>query len=100
MFMSHQEIKNPIECLEEPVITEKATKAEADHIYVFWIKPWANKITVKQAIKKMYNIWPLKVNILNTGGKSVRYGRSRGRTKMRKKAIIYLRPDQKIDLYK
>lgn len=92
--------KNPVECLERPVISEKATGAEAERVYTFWVKPWANKVMVKQAIKKLYNFWPAKVHIINVKGKNIRYGRNQGRTKAKKKALVFLKPEEKIDFHK
>ncbi|MDA2935640.1 50S ribosomal protein L23 [Patescibacteria group bacterium AH-259-L05] len=83
--------------LVRPVITEKATYAEARGIYTFEVVLRANKISVKKAIKELYNVEPVKVRIIRTTGKQVRYGRSVGRTKNRKKAMVYLKSDDKIE---
>jgi len=48
----------------------------------------------------MYNVQPEKIRIINLKGKTVRYGRSVGRTKKRKKALVYIPKTQKIDFYK
>lgn len=89
---------NPYQIFIRPLVTEKATLLEGEHKYLFEISPQANKIEVKKAFEKIYKIKPLRVNIINIGGKKVRYGRTSGRTKTRKKAIITLKKGEKIDL--
>lgn len=84
--------------LIRPIVTEKATFGEAKGLYTFEIAPHANKILVKQAIGELYNVYPVKVNIIRRKGKQVRYGRSKGRTKDRKRAIVYLKQGDKLHL--
>ncbi|MCD6096821.1 50S ribosomal protein L23 [bacterium] len=98
--MSKVVSKQPTEYIIEPVVTEKATELQNYNIYTFWVHPQANKVLIKQAIKKMYNVQPEKIRIINLKGKTVRYGRSVGRTKKRKKALVYIPKTQKIDFYK
>ena len=83
----------------KPLISEKASHLSAQNKYVFEIAPKANKIEIKRAIKALYNVEPVKVNVINVRGKSVRYGRSTGMTKCWKKAIITLKPGDKIEVY-
>ena len=58
-----------------------------------------NKVEVKKAIRTIYNVEPIKVNIANFSGKSVRYGRIKGKTKNWKKAIVTLKQGDKIEVY-
>jgi len=85
--------------LMRPLITEKATDLSALGKYCFEVSPRANKIQVKKAIKDLYNVDPVSVNIINMRGKRVRYGRIQGKRKNWKKAIIALKPGDKIELY-
>ncbi len=84
--------------LIKPVITEKATQLSALGQYVFEVAPGVNKIEIKKAIKELYNVWPIKINIIKVKGKEVRYGKSQGQTKRSVKAIITLKRGEKIDL--
>ncbi len=93
-------LKSSIDFIIKPVVTEKATNLQGQNVYSFWVSPLANKLMVKQAIKEMYDFWPLKVRIMKVRGKSIRYGRNRGKTGVRKKALVYLKPGQKIDFHK
>lgn len=76
--------------LLKPLITEKATTLTKFNQYVFMVSGEANKISVAQAIAGRYGVKPLAVNILNQLGKQVRHGRSTGKTKDWKKAIVTL----------
>ena len=58
-----------------------------------------NKIDVKKAIRTIYEVDPIKVNILNLSGRKVRYGKTRGKTKRWKKAIVTLKKGDSIEVY-
>ena len=85
--------------LVKPLITEKASELGALNKYAFAVNPKMNKIEIKKAIKTVYNVEPISVNILNFSGKKVRYGRVQGRTKAWKKAIVTLKPGDTIEVY-
>lgn len=85
--------------LIKPLITEKATHLGAINKYVFAINPKMNKVEVKKAIRAVYKVDPIKINISNFSGKLVRYGKTSGRTKAWKKAIITLKAGDKIEVY-
>jgi len=87
--------------LLQPIITEKATVlAGENNCYVFEVTPRANKISIKKAISEIYNFTPLKVNIVRIKGKKVRYGRSHGKTKNRKRALVFLKKGDHIEFVK
>lgn len=85
--------------LIKPLVTEKTTKGEEDHKYVFEVAKSANKIEIGKAIAKLYGFKPTKINIIKTKGRNVRYGKTQGTLKSIKKAIITLKKEDKIDLY-
>lgn len=85
--------------LVKPLITEKATFLGRYSQYVFEITPRANKVQVAKAVEKAYGVKPVKVNIIKTKGKDVRYGKNSGRTKERRKAIVILSEGEKIEIY-
>ena len=58
-----------------PVITEKSAMiAEAGNKIVFKVKPSANKVQIKQAIEKIYNVKVTNVNTINVKPKTKRVG--------------------------
>jgi len=82
-----------------PVITEKVSFMGMYNSYVFEVSPKANKVEIKKAIKKLYGVEPVKINVMNMSGKKVRYGRQFGKLKNWKKAIVTLKSGDKIDVY-
>lgn len=85
--------------LVKPLVTEKATNLSANHKYVFVVSARANKISVAQAIKSVYGVKPLKVNLINMEGKSVSRGRISGRRRNWRKAIVTLAKTDSIKIY-
>jgi len=85
--------------LLRPIVTERTSALNALNQYVFEVASSANKITVAKAVFFRYGIKPVRVNISNYPGHSVRYGRNIGRTKSWKKAIITLPEGKSINIY-
>ena len=81
-----------------PVITEKASMARMDSVYVFRVLPSATKIDIQRAVEKLFNVEVLDVNTAKVRGKAKRIGRSFGRSSSWKKAYVKLKSGQKIDL--
>ena len=79
-----------------PHITEKATFLGEKNAYVFKIEPELNKIMVRQAVKKQYNVEPSKVRIINIPGKMVFIRRRQAQKAGYKKAVVYLKKGDKI----
>ncbi|MDD2646625.1 MAG: 50S ribosomal protein L23 [Patescibacteria group bacterium] len=89
--------KNVYRVLMKPIITEKATTLSAFNKYIFEVAPQTTKSEVYKAVKELYNFKPIDINMLKVKGKNVRYGRSTGRTKNWKKAIVTLKKGDKIN---
>ena len=53
----------------EPVLTEKANVLREQNRYVFRINPRANKIQVIEAVRTLFDVHPVKCNIINVKGK-------------------------------
>lgn len=114
-----------MEILEKPIVTEKFAalsernivvgkkgnkKGRPDtrkHItlsqYAFQVNPAANKIQIKEAVEKMYNVKVEAVNTINCSGKVksrlTKAGYIVGKGKNYKKAIVTLKDGDKIDFY-
>ena len=83
-----------------PVVTEKSMKVSAENNRLtFIVSKDANKVSVAQAIKEIYNIKVEKVNIVNVHPKKKRVGKYEGMTNAFKKAIVKLPEGQSIDLF-
>ena len=82
-----------------PVITEKSAKiAEKGDKIVLKIRNDANKVQIKQAVEKIFNVKVLKVNTINVKPKYKRVGRYAGTPSRYKKAIVTLAEGSPIEL--
>ena len=82
-----------------PVVTEKTANLSADgKKVVFKVAKSANKVQIKQAIEKIFNVKVTNVNTVNVRPKKKRVGRYEGATKAYKKAYITLAEGSKLDL--
>jgi large subunit ribosomal protein L23 len=88
------------EVLHRPLITEKNTAIQAPQgKYAFEVAAEANKKQIKQAVEKAFNVSVTRVNVMTVPGKG---RRMRGRQVMSpswKKAIVTLKPGDKIELF-
>jgi large subunit ribosomal protein L23 len=85
-----------------PVVSEKSTVLGGDGKYIFEVAPTANKIQIKAAVEEAFankKISVASVNILHVPGKVRRRGRSVGKTRSWKKAIVTLKSGQRLDLF-
>jgi len=83
-----------------PRITEKSVAHGEHNVYTFNVKRDATKFAVRDAIKALYNVTPVKVNIVNKKPAERMVG-SRNRTKHvagLKKAYVYLKKGDTINL--
>lgn len=91
--------------LRRPVITEKNTMLMELGQYSFVVARDSNKIQIKEAVERAFNVEVLAVNVMNVRGKerkrSSRKSRrqSVGRTPAWKKAIVTLAEGQTIDVF-
>ncbi len=85
--------------LIRPLISEKASHAQAFNQYFFAVALDANRIEVAKAVKEVYGIAPIKVNIIKLEGKVRNFGRIAGRRKDWKKAMVTLPKGKTISLY-
>lgn len=83
--------KNIDNVLKRPRVTEKASLLAEKGIYVFEIDPRANKTMVKIAVKEIYKVSPLKINITNLPAKSMTSRGIKGIKTGKKKAVVYLK---------
>jgi large subunit ribosomal protein L23 len=84
----------------KPRITEKAVGQSENNVYTFVVKRDATKYQVRDAVKTLYKVTPVKVNIVNKKPAERMVG-SRNRTKHvagMKKAYVYLKKGETINL--
>jgi large subunit ribosomal protein L23 len=86
--------------LKRPVITEKSTLLQEQNKFVFDVAPNANKVQVKDAVERAFNVKVKHVNIMsgNVESKRLRNGAWKTTTSSRK-AIVTLAPGSTIQLF-
>lgn len=86
--------------LDVPRITEKTTLCqEKGNQVTFKVGKNANKAQIKAAVEKMFDVKVLAVQTVNVKGKIKRFGRTIGRRKDWKKAIVRLQEGQTVDFF-
>jgi len=91
---------DPRSIIRKVLITEKGTVLrEVQRQYFFEVARDANKIEIKRAIEAVFNVKVDSVQTMQVRGKAKRQGRWQGHRSDWKKAIVKLKPDQKIELF-
>jgi large subunit ribosomal protein L23 len=83
-----------------PRVTEKAVQHNDKNVYTFIVARSATKYTVANAVKSLFKVTPVKVNIVNKTPRQF-MSRSKGRKQLEagmKKAYVYLKKGDRIDL--
>ena len=83
-------MRNPVDIIVKPVVSEKSIDLSAQNKYVFFINKNVNKIEIRYAIEKQFNVKVGKVNTMIVKGKLKRQGKTQGYRPDRKKAIVTL----------
>jgi large subunit ribosomal protein L23 len=86
-----------------PVISEKSMDATQAHKYTFAVHDDANKLQIKQAVEELFKVKVLGVNVSTTKAKEKSRNRKRGRvqgyTSPWRKAVVTVRPTDKIEFF-
>ena len=86
--------------IKRPLITEKTTiQKESFNQVTFEVDPIANRVEIKRAIEKIFNVKVARVQTLQVTGKKKRRGWIVGKRKDWKKAIVTLMPGERIDFF-
>ena len=85
--------------LIEPVLSEKANLLREEGKYVFKVAMSANKLQIKEAVRKLFNVNPISCTTMVVGGKPKRLRYRNGYTSAWKKAIVRIPKDEKITLF-
>ncbi|RME39558.1 MAG: 50S ribosomal protein L23 [Deltaproteobacteria bacterium] len=86
--------------LKRPLITEKTSMVrEGGNVVAFEVARDANKIEIKQAVEKAFDVKVENVNTVLVAGKVKRFGRNIGKRSNWKKAYVTLAEGNEIDLF-
>jgi len=92
-------IRELLDIIYYPIITDKTTQYLEDNKYCFAVSCKANKIDIKQAIEYIFDVKVIKINTLNKPPKQRRVGRFIGKRRKYKKAVIELNAKDTINLF-
>ena len=81
-----------------PRITEKASVQSNANAYTFVVTQEATKLNLAKEIKATYKVTPLAINITKLPGKAVFVRGKFGRTAPTKKAIVFLKKGDTINI--
>ena len=91
---------NPYSVLIKPVLSEKSVDLrENEQKYTFLVERKATKTEIKKAIEKVFEVQVEAVNTCITRGKVRRRGMVVSLGSAEKKAVITLKPGQKIKMF-
>lgn len=90
----------PHDIIRKPLFTEKSTtQKEVYNQLSFEVAPSANKIEIRRAVQNVFGVKVLDVRTMQVKGKVKRIGRSFGRRRNWKKAIVSLAPGSRVEFF-
>jgi large subunit ribosomal protein L23 len=90
----------PHEILKRPLITEKSTiEKEKSNQLAFEVDKKANKVEIRRAVEKLFGVKVTGVRTVRMKGKVKRYGRSLGKRRDWKKAIVALAEGEHVEFF-
>ncbi len=85
--------------IKKPLHSEKSVEdRESANSYHFSVDRKANKIQIKEAVEKLFDVEILDVRTMNRNGKKRRYRNKQFNTGSWKKAVVTLKEGDRIDL--
>jgi len=81
-----------------PHITEKAAILTDENVYVFEVTKDATKHSIKREVARLYKKTPEKVAITRNAGKTVMRRKGRGQKPGIKKAYVYMKEGDSLDI--
>lgn len=92
-------MREPYEILVKPLVSEKSMLLMGDNKYSFAVAKDANKLEIKYAVEKLFDVTVESVNTRTIRGKVKRQGRYEGRRPDVKKAIVTLKAGDQIKVF-
>ena len=92
-------MREPYDILVKPLVSEKTMLLMGEGKYSFVVAKDANKIEIKQAVEKMFDVTVTDVNTRTIRGKIKRQGRYEGKRPDVKKAIVTLKAGDQIKVF-
>jgi len=90
----------PEQIIRRPIVlTEKSNRLREQNTVVFEVARDANKIQIRDAVEKLFNVKVTDVNTLVMRGKDRRMGRGYAKMQNWKKAMVTLKDGDSIDFF-
>ncbi len=90
----------PESIIRRPIfLTEKSNTQRHGNQFVFEVLRDANKIQIKEAVQKLFNVHVESVNTMLYRGKDRRMGRGYAKMQNWKKAVVTLKAGDNIDFF-
>jgi len=92
---------DPRDVLIRPVVSEKSYSLSEKGVYIFVVAPETNKIEIRRAVERVFNVKVINVNTRNRPGKRKRNRKQAtfGKRPDTKRAIVTLAAGQSIALF-
>lgn len=90
---------NLFEVIRRPLVTEKHTILQSQGKYGFEVSAKATKTQIKQAVEKGFKVTVVDVNVMTVRGREQRIGRKKVLASKWKKAVVTLKPGDKITVF-
>jgi len=93
-------MNSPEQIIRRPIVlTEKSNLLRGENKVIFEVARNANKIQIRQAVEKLFNVKVTAVNTLVMRGKDRKMGREKAKMQNWKKAMVTLKEGQSIDFF-
>ena len=92
---------DPRDVIIKPIVSEKSYALSEKGVYIFAVRPEANKVEIRRSVEKVFNVRVTKVNTLNRPGKRKRNRKQMtfGKRPDTKRAVVTLAAGQSIPLF-
>lgn len=95
-----RQLETTLTVLRRPHVTERSSMLSFNAeqpVYTFKVAGGANKSQIRQVIEKLYQVKPVRINVVNLPAKRVIIRGKRGTKPGFKKALVFLKKGDKID---
>jgi large subunit ribosomal protein L23 len=90
---------HPGQVLISPVVSEKSYGQIVQNRYTFKVHQDAHKTQIRQAVEQLFDVKVVDVNVVKVQPKPKRRGLYKGTRPGWKKAIVQLKPGDKIEIF-
>ncbi len=97
--MAEPDLSRYYRIIKKPLITEKSTRLQdSQNKYCFLVDKKANKVQIREAVERIFNVKVLSVNTMVRKGKMKRVGLNVGKGSDWKRAIVTLKQGHRIEI--